>query len=237
MVSDIIRFSMPVHYETEHGEQFNKSIREEILRTNRHNPSRDVSVAFARRFIIHHVISGGSFLAAYKDPATKVNEIRRVVDVSFGIKNLKKDEPEFFVKLFESRENADNNDYVENPKITAETSGLFCYNTPTGTIQLLGAVTTSNKDTYIFQHYKFEVYNPSLSFHLFDSFRTPLFSSLLTTEDNNPVISPVQVSEFKTTTIQLKQRLDMHTDFGANQKILNIHKFGSLWPILQLATK
>jgi len=47
MAEDIRRFGLPVHYETEHGEQFNKFIREEILRTNRHNPSRDIAVAFA----------------------------------------------------------------------------------------------------------------------------------------------------------------------------------------------
>ncbi|KAI8356691.1 hypothetical protein BD560DRAFT_437924 [Blakeslea trispora] len=44
---DIIRFGLPVHYETEHGEQFNKFIREEIMRTNRHNPSKDVATSFA----------------------------------------------------------------------------------------------------------------------------------------------------------------------------------------------
>ncbi|CAO3655761.1 unnamed protein product [Mucor hiemalis] len=49
LVADIERFGMPVHYETEHGEQFNKFIREEILRTNRHNPSRDLAVAFAKK--------------------------------------------------------------------------------------------------------------------------------------------------------------------------------------------
>ncbi|KAI9345978.1 hypothetical protein BD770DRAFT_291246, partial [Pilaira anomala] len=75
MASDIHRFGMPINYETEHGEQFNKFIREEILRTNRHNPSKDVAIAFARQFIIHHVVSGGSFLANYKNPVSKLVEI------------------------------------------------------------------------------------------------------------------------------------------------------------------
>ncbi|KAI8326646.1 hypothetical protein EDC96DRAFT_570099 [Choanephora cucurbitarum] len=33
LAEDIVRFGLPVHYETEHGEQFNKFIHEEILRT------------------------------------------------------------------------------------------------------------------------------------------------------------------------------------------------------------
>lgn len=107
MADDIFRFSMPVNYETEHGEQFNKFIREEIFRTNRHSPSKDVATAFARQFMIHHIISGGSFLADYRDDATNSTKVRRVVHVSSGIAQLKVEEPEFFAQLFTSRENAD----------------------------------------------------------------------------------------------------------------------------------
>ncbi|KAI8635932.1 hypothetical protein BD408DRAFT_308106, partial [Parasitella parasitica] len=56
---DIRRFGLAVHFETEHGEQFNKFIREEILLTNRHFSARDVAVSFAKKFIVHHLIHGG----------------------------------------------------------------------------------------------------------------------------------------------------------------------------------
>ncbi|OBZ80471.1 hypothetical protein A0J61_11480 [Choanephora cucurbitarum] len=65
LAEDIIRFNLPIHYETEHGEQFNKFIREEILRTNRHNPSKDVATSFAKQFTIRHLINGGSFSGYY----------------------------------------------------------------------------------------------------------------------------------------------------------------------------
>ncbi|KAI8326993.1 hypothetical protein EDC96DRAFT_549931 [Choanephora cucurbitarum] len=59
---DIIRFGLPVHYETEHGERFNKFIREEIMRTNRHNPSRDMAISCPKQFAVYHVVNDGSFI-------------------------------------------------------------------------------------------------------------------------------------------------------------------------------
>ncbi|KAI9351067.1 hypothetical protein BD770DRAFT_291174, partial [Pilaira anomala] len=59
IVDDIIRFGPAVHFETEHGEQYNKFIREAILRTNRHFSARDITFRFARQFVIRHLINGG----------------------------------------------------------------------------------------------------------------------------------------------------------------------------------
>ncbi|CAO3613789.1 unnamed protein product [Mucor hiemalis] len=158
MAADIFRFSMPVNYETEHGEQFNKFIREEILRTNRHSPSKDVATA-ARQFMIHHIISGGSFLADYYDDVTKKTTVRRVVHVSSGIAQLKVEEPEFFAQLFTSRENDDNNDYQENSKITANTAGIFS----SGGADFFGVVTKVDKGEVTVEEYTIEPFNDGLS--------------------------------------------------------------------------
>ncbi|KAI8636064.1 hypothetical protein BD408DRAFT_377487 [Parasitella parasitica] len=64
---DIRRFAMPVHYETEHGEQYNKFIREAILLTNRHNPSKDVALKLAKQFVVRHLVNGGSFTVTKND--------------------------------------------------------------------------------------------------------------------------------------------------------------------------
>lgn len=64
LVEDIFHFGPPIFYETEKGEQFNKFIRECLFRTNRQSPSRDVAVAFSKRLIAHHILTGGSWQVA-----------------------------------------------------------------------------------------------------------------------------------------------------------------------------
>ncbi|KAL0078267.1 hypothetical protein F4703DRAFT_1945569 [Phycomyces blakesleeanus] len=206
MVQDICRFGLPVHYETEHGEQLNKFIHEEILRTNRHNPSKDVAVPFARQFIIHHIVSGGSYLADYKNPETNRTEIRMVADVSPGIKQFKIDNPKFFSILFDSRENADNNDYQEVSKTNMRigTSGIFHANTVYGMNSFFGIITTVERENYTIQKYGIETFDIAIS-----------------SQD-----------------IQLTRPFDMHSKFHptgyAEPRLLNVHKFGSLWSIMNI---
>ncbi|KAI9327333.1 hypothetical protein BD770DRAFT_455737 [Pilaira anomala] len=215
MASGIHRFGMSINYETEHGEQFNKFIREEILRTNRHNPSKDVSIAFARQFIIHHVVSGGSFLVNYKNPVSKL--------------------------LFDSRENA-NNDYREASRMTATTAGLFEYKTPSETMDFFGAIVRINRGKYIIQKYVIEPYSITLYSRFFNRYRSPVFEDFLTTVDNNIVMKPIgEETEYDLEDIMLKQRLDMHStyNFGnlGQRRLLNIHKFGSLWSNLRISNQ
>lgn len=247
MVEDIRRFGLPVHYETEHGEQFNKFIREEILRTNRHNPSRDIAVAFARRFMIHHVINGGSFLTTYEDPVTKKTEIRRVVHVSSGIAKLREERPEFFDLVFDHRENADNNDYQEASRsvLNVNTSGLFFDKTQDGSGLFYGTVTKVEKNPakYTIQKYELEQFNALISSIHFCSYQSPLFPRHLTTMGNNIVMKPVgDAITVLSEDVELKQRLDMHSKIVGihrlrDRKLLNVHKFGSLWKMLSICNQ
>ncbi|KAG2192404.1 hypothetical protein INT47_012471 [Mucor saturninus] len=84
LVDDIYRFGSPIFYETEKGEQFNKFIRECLFRTNRHNPSKDVAVAFAKRMMAYHILSGGSWSVA--DIVNPVKASHKVLgsSASFG---------------------------------------------------------------------------------------------------------------------------------------------------------
>lgn len=78
LVDDIQRFGSAVFYETEKGEQFNKFIRECLFRTNRHNPSRDTAVAFAKRMMAKHVLTGGSwFLGGHNSPLKATEKVLR----------------------------------------------------------------------------------------------------------------------------------------------------------------
>lgn len=215
IVEDIRRFGTSVHYETEHSEQFNKFIREEILCTNRHNPSKDVAVAFAKRFIIHHIFSGESHLANYKDPVSNSLEIRRVVRISSGIKRVKEDFPKYFAILFDSRENADNNDYQEasNKFLRVDTYGRFMVKT-FGELDLFFGVITvavngtrNNEAKYTIQKYNIEKYDSSRSIEL-------------------------------SGTVLKYDYLDMHTKLNRSGfqdcRLLNVLKFGSLWSLMRL---
>jgi hypothetical protein len=59
--SDIARFGSSILFETEKGKQVNKFIRECWFRTNCQSPSRDAAVAFAKRMMTAHVLTGGAW--------------------------------------------------------------------------------------------------------------------------------------------------------------------------------
>ncbi|KAI9030678.1 hypothetical protein CLU79DRAFT_831220 [Phycomyces nitens] len=219
MTQDIRRFGLPVHYETEHDEQFNKFIREEILRTNRHNPSKNVAVAFAKQFAIHHVVG-----------------VRRVVGVSSGIRQFREDYPEFFSLLFDSRENADNNDYNESPGtiLRVNTCGVFLQNAPGGSIWFFGSIKKADRAKYTIQVYTPEQFNYRMAAVFFRGHVSSMFPGYLTTKDNNIVMKPVgNKVEFSREDVELTERLDMHSRFHlvdlGERRVLNVHKYGSLW--------
>lgn len=201
IVEDIRCFGPSVHYETEHSEQFNKFIREEILCTNRHNPStKDVAVAFAKRFILHHILSGGSHLANYKDPVSNSLEIQRVVQISSGIKRVKEDFPKYFAILFDSRENADNNDYQEasNKFLRVDTCSRFMVKA-FGELDLFFGVimvavngTRNNEAKCTIQKYNIERYDSSRSIKLSDTIlKYDYLDKYLTTRDHNLDMRPL----------------------------------------------
>ncbi|KAI8328459.1 hypothetical protein BD560DRAFT_464511 [Blakeslea trispora] len=205
---DIICFGLPVHYETEHGEQFNKFIREEIMRPNRHNPSKDVATSFAKQFAVHHVVNGGSFIVT-KTRRNGTTESKRIMGAGYQIKIMKEEEPQFFDLILNHRENADNNDYYEK------------------TGEFLRAGTAGVSFIYFDR----------------DSGSGSLFPGWLTTQDNNIVMRrTTTVIQGLANEIELFQRFDMHLSLRFNKpelllcgdfKMLNIHKFGTLWTILQ----
>lgn len=104
---DIFRFGSPIFYETEKGEQFNKFIRECLFRTNRHNPSRDAAIAFAKRFMAKHIFTGGIWKT--RDGILR-KAAEKVLQGSQSVVNI-------------SRDYADNDD--DKKVIKTGSSGLF----------------------------------------------------------------------------------------------------------------
>ncbi|KAL9536636.1 hypothetical protein MBANPS3_012495, partial [Mucor bainieri] len=83
---DILRFGSAMFFETEKGEQYNKFIREALFRTNRQNPSKDVAISFGKRFMLRHVLTGGSWRdsnESWKNTMPKVLSSR----TSFNVHN------------------------------------------------------------------------------------------------------------------------------------------------------
>ncbi|KAI9011017.1 hypothetical protein CLU79DRAFT_839429 [Phycomyces nitens] len=108
LVNDIYCFGSPIFYETEKSEQFNKFIRECLFRTNRHNPSKDVAVAFAKRIMAYHILSGGSCLVA--DIVNPVKASHKVLESSASFGST-------------IRDFADNNDNEKTMKVGS--TGIF----------------------------------------------------------------------------------------------------------------
>ncbi|KAI8374795.1 hypothetical protein BD560DRAFT_433797 [Blakeslea trispora] len=255
---DIIRFGLPVHYETEHGEQFNKFIREEIMRTNRHNPSKDVATSFAKQFAVHHVVNGGSFIVT-KTRRDGTTESKRIMGAGYQIKMMKEEEPQFFDLVLNHRENADNNDYYEKTGdfLRVGTAGIFNCSASGINESIIGIIDSVEKcivqengeDVKSAEHTvstdKFEPFNTSVSSIYFDrnSGSGSLFPGWLTTQDNNIVMRrTTTVVQGLATEIELVQRFDMHLSLRfikpelllrGDFKMLNVHKFGTLWTILQ----
>ncbi|CAO3657042.1 unnamed protein product [Mucor hiemalis] len=223
MVADVERFGMPVHYETEHGEM-------------------DLAVAFGKQFVVKHIVNGGSFLANYQDPVHKnVNEMRRVVGVSSGIKKFKEDYPDFIKRLLDYRENADNNDYKEASRSIKEGS-MSLFELMEGEVRtvVFGVVTKVDKDPvkYTFQQYNVitSLYNSLVP--RFCSFDNREFPGYLITKDNNLVMIPDQEAKIvKNGYITLTRSLDLFTKIEiqgvGTARLLNIHKYGSLWPLVE----
>ncbi|KAI9102781.1 hypothetical protein DFS34DRAFT_674335 [Phlyctochytrium arcticum] len=59
IIEDIRRFGPPRLYASEKFESFNPIVRNQLNHTNRHSPSKDVSIRFARFRTVCHLISGG----------------------------------------------------------------------------------------------------------------------------------------------------------------------------------
>ena len=187
---DIIRFGLPVHYETKHGEQFNKFMREDIMRTNRHNLSRDVATIFAKQFVVHHVVNDRSFIVT-KFRRDGTTESKRIMGAGYQIKMTKEEEPQFFGLILNYRENVDNNDYYEKTGnfLRIETAGIFTCSTSGINENIIGIIDSVEKITvqengkdvkspkYTIPTYRFEPLNPSVSFIYFD--RNPGPDSLL----------------------------------------------------------
>lgn len=96
---DIRRFGCALQYETEKGEMFNKFIREQLFHTNRHHPSRDAALRFAKQELLKHVIDGGSW----------INKENIRVEYGEAIKRFICNEKMFRLKFFGAREFAENN--------------------------------------------------------------------------------------------------------------------------------
>jgi hypothetical protein len=59
LLDHIIRFGPAPNFATEKFESYNGVLREQLIHSNRHNPSRDIAVSFVDYKIIRHLVSGG----------------------------------------------------------------------------------------------------------------------------------------------------------------------------------
>ncbi|KAI8329380.1 hypothetical protein BD560DRAFT_441626 [Blakeslea trispora] len=217
----------------ERGEQFNKFIREEIMRTNRHNPSKDVATSFAKQFAVHHVVNGGSFIVT-KTRRDGITESKQIMAAGYQIKMMKEEQPQFFDLILSHRKNADNNDYYEKTGefLRVGTAGIFNCSASGFNKSIIGIIDSVEK--CIVQENGDDVKNSGSG---------SLFPGWLTTQDNNIVMRrTTAVVQGLATEIELVQRLDMHLSLRFNKpeqhlrgdfKMLNIQKFGTLWTILQ----
>ncbi|KAI9032763.1 hypothetical protein CLU79DRAFT_162200 [Phycomyces nitens] len=240
-VDNIHRFGLALHFETEHGEQFNKFIREKILLTNRHNAAKDVAFAFAKQFVIRHLISGGSFLVKIKDPnvqgafkwvRSEVGyDIRSLLDVDF---------PTFKDSVILHRENADNNDYFDPllSVIKENTAGFFVSSSDPR--RFIARVCRVERDrgripAKYLQKYEIINYDFFKSERYFNSFRSALFPGYLTDQDNNIVLRPVGGEFLFNAGIRIVEHLDFDTPSITDpaHRLLNVHKFGTLWTLIR----
>lgn len=175
-------------------------------------------------------------------------EIRRVVQISSGIKRVKEDFPKYFAILFDSRENADDNDYQEasNNFLRVDTYGRFMVKT-FGELDLFFGVITvavngtrNNEAKYTIQKYNIEKYDSSRSIKLSDTvLKYNYLDKCLTTRDHNLVMRPTGPEvEYLAKDVQLIKLLDMHMKLNRSGlqdcRLLNVHKFGSLWSLMRL---
>ncbi|KAL9557585.1 hypothetical protein MBANPS3_001309 [Mucor bainieri] len=229
--ADIRRFKPAVHFETEHGEQFNKFIREQILLTNRHDAAKDVAVNFMKQFVVRHILNGGSFLVYKKDKVTKAILCRRT-EVGYGIKHFLANAcPEFKVKLLSDRENADNNDYhdAKLSKLKEGTSGLFTV--PNSSQTRFGRITRIVDRIKYIQYYAIAHYNHEKALEYFGAHQSNLFGKFLTNQEHNIVLQPVRDECLLEDSVVLYEHLDFSTasPTSVDDKLLNTHKFGTLW--------
>lgn len=241
IVDDIIRFGPAVHFETEHGEQYNKFIREAILHTNRHFSARDITFRFARQFVIRHLINGGSFLVKkLNDDGT--NKLCRA-EIGLAVKDfLDVKFPNFKESVLQTRENSDNNDYIDYSLsvLKVGTSGFFLCSSAQGLSvsiaricreETLGSIKAKYLQCY--QIAKFDQFKSGLFFNRDE--RSELFPAYLVNEDNNIVLEPVGSEILLDDSFEFIQHLDIDvlSKTKSGDRLLNVHKFGTLWTMLR----
>lgn len=177
------------------------------------------------------MLTGGIFLLPFRDPATGQLK-NRFVEVGSAVRRLKEDEAKYFEEFNDSRENSDNNDYGEKKKITINTTGLF----RNSGVSFFAMVTEVGDDTLKVQRFSAVPQDFGVASLALRGYRSPLFPNLLTTAGDNVVMVPTGLeSELRASCLSLEQRFDMHSSLAfldskyAGHRLLNIHKFGSLW--------
>ncbi|KAL9536875.1 hypothetical protein MBANPS3_012293 [Mucor bainieri] len=240
LVADIVRFGPAVHFETEHGEQYNKFIREEFVLTNRQVPTRDVAASFGKQFAIHHLLDGGSFLVKCgKAPDGSVKHARAYPSPCIA-SFLTSGCPEFTEKLLGARENADNNEYVDPSLNRMQEGSAGVFKSTSSSSLFFARVTRCQANTprdrsYYVQQYDMLPYNEAMSRSLFGRFRSRMLPLFLTDQENNIVLAPRGEEFMLDSSHQYVESMDMDnmSPSGHLQRLLNVHKFGSLWTLLQ----
>ncbi|KAL0077859.1 hypothetical protein F4703DRAFT_1945863 [Phycomyces blakesleeanus] len=150
---------------------------------------------------------------------------------------------EEIVSNLDGSENTADNDYqkVTRTNMRIGISGIFLVNTVNGTNSFFGMITRVDRDNYTIQKYGIETFDLAISSRYFCSYRSPLFYQFLTTLDNNLFMKSIEETEFFKENIQLTQPFYMHSKFHptgyAERRLLNVHKFGSLWSNMNICSQ
>lgn len=171
-----------------------------------------------------------------KGPITGDVKIRRSVPGLSVMNYLDVTCSEFAAKLLDTRENADNNDYIypSLTKLRLGSAGIFS-NDNTSSV-FFAVVKRCEKFapksyTYYLQKYQMLPFNLSVSQSHFDGYQSRFFPVFLTDQENHIVLAPhgnelFEMSPaYKYITNLYK---DNYSSTGSGHRLLNVHKFGSL---------
>ncbi|KAL9552455.1 hypothetical protein MBANPS3_003754 [Mucor bainieri] len=199
--------------------------------------TRDVAVSFAKQFIVHHLLDGGSFLVEHEAPNGDIRRLRSCPGPS--VTNFLNDAfPEFADKLFGSRENADNNDYLDSSLKHLQVGYAGVFTNDSDHTSFFARVSRQVVDDgcikFYLQRFDVQLYHEIPASGFFGGYHSSLFPLFLASQEDNVVLVPREEEILFSAFHKLNESLDLDTPSptGAQHRLLNIHKFDSLWSVI-----
>lgn len=215
LADDIKRFGSPIFYETEKGEQFNKFIRETLFRSNRRNPSRDAAIAFGKRHMAKHILTGGIWMTL---DSTIHRASENVINTHCNF-------------LDRSRDFADNNE--EEKKLKKGSTGMFenaegfCF---------VGEIAKFDPlyDILTFKVFSFDVSHQGSNSYRLKKIITNTLSTSVYLHCNKDAGGNLLIKELPEMFTISSQHIRLVEIIDLSQKqgefnLINVSKFGTLW--------